>query len=72
MLMAHASAVTTQMVLLMVVMLLPVMLLVVLMLVFVIHIHLHVTLMSSPVHHHLLRLRMPLTVNAVWIVRCGL
>ena len=54
MLVTHLSAVAPSVVLLMVVALLPMMLLVVLILELMVHVHLHVALVSSSIHHHVL------------------
>lgn len=72
MLMAHDPTMASNVVLLVMLILLSMMLLVVLMLVFMAHVHLHIPLVPSPVHHHLLSLRMPLIVHAVRIVVCCL
>ena len=72
MLVAHPPAMTTDVCLLVVLILLPMVLLMILMLEFVSHIHLHITLVPGSIHHHLLRLLMPLVVHAIRIVGRGL
>ena len=68
MLMTHAAIVGTDMVLLMMLTLLSMMLLVILMLIFMAHVHLHISLVSSPIHHHLLSLLMTLVVHVIRVV----
>lgn len=68
MLMRHLSTMVPNMILLVMMVLLTVMLLVIVILVFLSHIHVHVALMSSPVHHHVLSLLVTLIVQSICIV----
>ena len=70
--MAHTPSMTTDMVLLVMLVLLSMVLLVILMLVFVAHVHLHITLVPSSVHHYLLGLLMSRIIHIIWIMRCRL
>ena len=72
MLMTHTPSMTTDMVLLVMLILLPMVLLVILMLVFVAQVHLHITLVPSSVHHHLLRLLVSRVIHIIWVMRCCL
>ena len=70
MLVTHLSAVAPSVVLLMMVVLLAMMLLVVLVLIFMVHIHLHITLMCSSIYYHVLSLLVILTVQPIIVGGC--
>ena len=55
-------------ILLVMMVLLAVMLLVIVILVFLAHVHVHVALMSSPIHHHVLSLLVTLIVQSICIM----
>ena len=62
MLVSHLSTMVPDMILLVMMILLAVMLLVIVVLVFLAHVHVHVALMSSTIHHHVLSLLVTLVV----------